>query len=145
MPRIHLERRDLQDDVRRMIALLEDGTDLLTTAGECAPPLDVIETTSGLELLMDVPGVPAEALQVYFVQNTLVVAGQKAPASCEHREAAFHLAERGFGRFLRAIRVSGAWNAGAAEATLSCGELRIVLPRVDERRGRQIRIPVRAS
>jgi HSP20 family protein len=77
-----------------------------------------------------------------FSQGTLVVAGRKVPASCAHREAAFHLAERGFGRFVRAVRLSGAVDAGRAQASLSDGELRIVLPRIQERRGRDIRIDV---
>jgi HSP20 family molecular chaperone IbpA len=73
------------------------------------------------------------------------VAGRKQPASCAHREAAFHLAERGFGRFVRAVRLSGAFDGGSARASLTAGELRIFLPRIDERRGRDIRIDVTAS
>lgn len=145
VPRIHFERQDLQADVQRLIDVLEDGTDLLSAGGECAPPIDVLETEAGLELLMDIPGVPAQAIQIVFSHNTLVVAGQKTAAACEHRGAIFHLVERGFGRFLRAVRLSGAWDAGAAEARLTCGELRITLPRIDERRGREIRIPVQTD
>ena len=66
------------------------------------------------------------------------------PASCRHREAAFHLAERGFGRFIRAVRLAGAFDAGNARASLTAGELRIFLPRIDDRRGREIRIDVTA-
>lgn len=145
MARIHLERHDLQDDVRRLIDAVEGGTDLLAAGGECAPPLDVLETSAGIEILMDLPGVRPDAVQIVFAHNTLVIAGQKTPAACEHAEAGFHLAERSFGRFLRAIRLSGAWNPSAADARLSCGELRVVLPRIDDRRGRGIRIPVQAD
>jgi HSP20 family molecular chaperone IbpA len=72
----------------------------------------------------------------------VIVAGRKVPASCSHREAAFHLAERDFGRFVRAVRLSGAFDGGKAQASLAGGELRVVLPRVQERRGRDIRIDV---
>ena len=104
--------------------------------------MDVVETSSAVEVLMDLPGVPRSHLTVVFSLGTLVVAGRKVPASCAHREAAFHLAERGFGRFVRAVRLSGAFDAGRAEASLTGGELRIVLPRIQERRGRDIRIDV---
>ena len=70
------------------------------------------------------------------------MAGRKLPAPAPTREAAFHLAERSFGRFVRAIRLTGAFDAGKATATLTAGELRVMLPRIDERRGRDIRIPV---
>jgi HSP20 family protein len=139
------ERVPLDNGVRRLIEVLEAGTDLLAAGGECAPPIDVLETDAGLELLMDLPGVPADAIHVVFAQSTLLIAGHKTPAACGHAEAAFHQAERSFGRFLRTISLSGAWDAGAAEARLSCGELRVTLPRIAERRGREIRIPVQNS
>jgi HSP20 family molecular chaperone IbpA len=72
-----------------------------------------------------------------------MIAGQKTPAPCQHHEAAFHLAERGFGRFARAVRIEGAFDPGRASASLAAGELRISIPRIDDRRGKEIRIPVR--
>ena len=111
-------------------------------AGDCAPPMDVVETSTAVEVLVDLPGVARSHITVVFSQGTLVVAGRKVPASCAHREAAFHLAERGFGGFVRAVRLSGAFDAGRAQASLADGELRIVLPRIQERRGRDIRIDV---
>jgi len=111
-------------------------------AGDCTPPMDVVETSTAVEVLMDLPGVSRSHITVVFSQGTLVVAGRKVPASCAHREAAFHLAERGFGGFVRAARLSGAFDAGRAQASLADGELRIVLPRIQERRGRDIRIDV---
>ena len=140
MAHIYWEHRELLDDpgLRRLL----EGEGSPGTAGDCTPPMDVVETSSAVEVLMDLPGVPRSHLTVVFSQGTLVVAGRKVPASCAHREAAFHLAERGFGRFVRAVRLSGAFDAGRAEASLTGGELRIVLPRIQERRGRDIRIDV---
>jgi HSP20 family protein len=111
-------------------------------AGQCEPPMDVIETPAGIEIIIDLPGVPASGVRVLFSQGTLVVAGRKLPHPCADREAAFHLAERSFGRFARAIRLSGAVDAGRATAVFDAGELVITLPRIDERRGRDIQIPV---
>lgn len=145
MAHIFIEGRELGTDVRRLIELLADASNLHSAAGDCAPPLDVVETNAGLEVTMDLPGVPAEAIHVAFARNMLVIAGQKLPAACEHREAAFHLAERTFGRFARGIRLNGAYDAGAARARLVAGELHVTLPRIEERRGAEIRIPVRAD
>ena len=114
-------------------------------AGECSLPLDVVETDKGIEVIADVPGVIASSITVLFSRNTLVIGGQKGPAACEHHAAAFHLAERSFGHFARAVRLSGAYDAGAARATLVAGELRIVLPRIEDRRGAEIRIPIQAN
>lgn len=143
--RILVERLDMADDFRRILDLLDDDAQAAGTAGECTPPCDVVETAAGVELVMDAPGVARESLTIVFARNTLVIAGQKLPATCEHRSAAFHLAERTFGRFVRAVRLTGAFDAGAATARLNAGELRVVLPRIQERRGGEIRIAVQAD
>jgi HSP20 family protein len=141
--RIFLERRDLGEEARRLLDLLEREQGGAT--GECVPPMDVIETATTVEIVVDLPGIAAEDVQVVFGRGVVVVGGRKLPPGCEHGDAAFHLAERAFGSFARAIRLSGAFDAGRATATLATGELRIVLPRIDERRGRELRIPVTAQ
>jgi HSP20 family protein len=128
-------------DDSRLRQLLE-GDSSPGTAGECTPPMDVVETATGVEVRMDVPGVHRSQLTIVCSQGTLIVAGRKVPASCAHQQAAFHLAERDFGRFVRAVRLSGAFDAGNAQASLADGELRVVLPRIQERRGRDIRIEI---
>ena len=140
MARLFLEGREFGDDVRRLL----DRLDIAGAPGDWMPPLDVVETATTVEVLMDLPGVPPEAIEVVLSRGTLVIAGAKVPPSCEHRDAAFHLAERGFGRFARAVRLSGAFDAGRTQGSLVDGELRIVLSRIAERRGRDIRIEVQA-
>jgi HSP20 family protein len=144
--RIQFERLELPDDLRHLFDSIRaqgDPSDL-SGAAECAPPLDVVETDAGIDVLVDLPGVPAGSISVVFTRNVLMIAGQKPAPVCEHcREAAFHLAERTFGRFVRAVRLDGSFDAERAIAALSVGVLRISLPRIDDRRGREIRIPVR--
>ena len=135
MARVYVERRELPDDLRRM---LETGTSTV----EYTPPIDVVETDTSIQILLDLPGVRAAHIDIVFSRNVLVISGDKMPAACDHGDAAFHIAERAFGRFARAIGVEGAFDAGKAVATLVNGELRVVLPRLKERRGTKIRIPV---
>jgi HSP20 family protein len=143
--RIFVERRDMDDELRRLFDRLDDRNGGAGAAGECTLPLDVVETVDGVEFVMDLAGVTADAVRVLFVRNTLVIIGRKQPAGCEHRDAAFHLAERTFGRFARGVRLAGAFDAGRAEARLHAGELRVTVPRIAERRGTELRIPVRAD
>jgi HSP20 family protein len=135
MARVYVERRELPAD---LIRLLETKS----AAAECTPPMDVIETTDSIEVLIDIPGVPSSDIEIVFAGNVLLVAGRKLPATCEHKDAGFHMAERAFGRFARAVSVEGAFDAGRASASLVNGELRVVLPRITDRRGQQIRIPI---
>lgn len=144
MASIFLERRSLDDDLRRLFEQLTSVE--ATSTAECTVAMDVIETSGAVEIVMDLVGVTAENVQIVVANNTVLVTGEKRPAACEHcGQAAFHVAERVFGRFTRAVRLSGAFDVARADARLRDGELRLVLPRIEDRRGREHRIPVRVD
>jgi HSP20 family protein len=141
--RIFLERREMDDDFRR---LFEQLTRSDPHAADCSVPLDVVETPTGIEVVLDLVGVPADAVKIVVARDTLVITGDKRPGTCAHHgQATFHVAERVFGRFGRAVRLTGAFDVARADATLHAGELRVRLPRIEERRGREHRIPVRVD
>ncbi len=111
--------------------------------GECLPLLDVFETVDAFDLLLDLPGVPASNLRILVKAGVVIVAGEKdRPDQSARGPASFHLVERDFGRFARAVRVHAAIDAAKATATLKDGELRVRLPKLDERRGQAIMVPV---
>jgi HSP20 family protein len=143
--RIFLERRDPGGNLQRWLAWLDGEPAMRGIPGECSPAMDVIETKATVEIVMDLPGVAPASVRVVFTDGVLVVAGAKLPARCEDREAEFHLAERSFGRFARAVRLAGALDAGRGTAILAAGELRVVLPRIEERRGRELTITVKGD
>ena len=145
MPRIYLERREMGDELKRLFDALEGEAKASGPPGECNPAVDVLESPTEVEVIVDLPGLTRDEVQVVFTRGTLLVAGLKRPSVCSHSDAAFHLAERAFGRFARVIRIAGAVDAGCARATLASGELRVVVPRIAERRGREIRIAVETS
>jgi HSP20 family protein len=94
---------------------------------------------------MDLPGVPEDAVRVIVKRGTVLIVGEKTPTFCPAGDATFHLVERGFGRFARAVRLPTAVDASRATATLRHGELRIVLPRIEDRRGREIQVPIQLA
>jgi HSP20 family protein len=122
--------RELFDDLSRSL-----GTDPRAYPGQCRPLVDVFETDAAVELVVDACGIPAEALRVLFRDGVVIVAGEKA-AVATLPEAAYHLVERDFGRFARAVRLTGAFDIPHARASLRAGELTVVLPKLIERRGR---------
>ncbi len=140
------ETNELAEDIRE---LFEDLAAHLKQeqraySGEYHPSLDVIETDHSVEIIVDVSGVPSDALRVLFRASIVIIAGEKAPTRASAQQT-FHLVEREFGRFARAVRLNGAFDVQNAQATLRDGELTIVLTKLDDRRNRPHRIPVSLS
>jgi HSP20 family protein len=137
------ESGELASDIRELFEDLATSLarDERAYSGECHPALDVLETDAAVEVVMDVSGVPPQAIRVMFRGEVLVIAGEKAPAPTGPHQS-YHLVEREFGRFARAVRVPGAFDVARASADIRNGELLIVLPKIDERRGRAHRIPI---
>jgi HSP20 family protein len=133
----------LRDEVRQIFVELERSRpdDSPRTPGTCQPLCDVFETDEALELVVDACGIPPSALRVVVKEDVVLVAGDKPPLALPPSHA-YHLLEREFGRFARAIRISGAFEVSAARAVLSAGQLSVVLPKRTERRGQPHRVRI---
>jgi HSP20 family protein len=136
---------DLADEVGRLFQELArrrpDRRSLV--AGECTPLLDVLETPQALEIVLDVPGMSADSLLVVVRRGVVLIVGEKERSEPGlRRQASFHLVERDFGRFARAVRVEAAVDASRARARLVAGELHISLPKIADRRGQPIEIRI---
>jgi HSP20 family protein len=137
------EARELSDDIRELFEDLAAHLhrDRRAYSGECHPTLDVLETDEAVVIIVDVSGIPPEALRVLFRSGVLIVAGEKAPGPIAE-DHTFHLVEREFGRFARVVRLGGALDIPAARAEVRDGELIVVLPKIVERRGQAHRVPI---
>ena len=134
------EAAELADEVRRLFEDLQHAHDA-APGGLYAPPMDVVEHDEYLEVVMDLAGVAVEDVRVLFKNNTLVIAGCKWPAGSSPAPATtFHLVERSFGRFARALRVAATLELAGARATMSEGELRVRLPKING--GQEFVIPI---
>jgi HSP20 family protein len=143
--RIFFHRRDFDRDMQRFLAWL-DNADVPDHANvEYRPAIDVVETADAIDVAADLPGVTASSIRVIVTGGTLVIAGRKRPPVCPHASATFHRAERSFGCFAYGLRVAVAIDAGRATATLRDGELRVTLPRIDERRGHEHEITIQSD
>jgi HSP20 family protein len=137
------ESSELTEDIRELFQELAASLEHEHRAysGECHPTLDVLETSAAIEVVMDVCGITPAALRVLFRGGVLIIAGEKAPTPTSEDQT-FHLVEREFGRFARAVKLTGAFNIDRATASVHDGELTIVLPKLADRRGQAHRIPV---
>jgi HSP20 family protein len=134
------EAGEFADEVRRIFVELGRASGEMLN-GECSPAVDVYETDSAVEISMDLPDVDLAFVRVVAKGQTVLIAGEKAPRR-GRGDSSFHLVERGYGRFARAIRLTAACDTAKATARLKNGELRVRLPKIVEQRGRTIRIAV---
>lgn len=139
------EPAGLAEDVHRLLDDLArkrpDKRQLV--AGECMPVVDVFETDRSVEIVLDLPGVSADAIRILFKAGVLLIVGEKERPDMSRRgPSSFHLVERDFGRFARAVRINAAIDGAQARARLVNGELRVVLPRIVERRGAGVLVPI---
>lgn len=134
--------RPLADDLRQVLEELDRSRGPADPpCGQYEPAVDILETEDAVEVLMNVPGVRADLIRVVVHQGIILIAGDKRPAGAPP-EAAFHLVERRYGRFVRVVHLSNACDASRATARLQQGELRIVIPKLRERRGEAVPIHI---
>lgn len=105
------------------------------------PPLDVTEVDDSVRILLEMPGVPMDKVQVLVRGDRVEVIGEKSP-DFPKGEISFLCLERGFGKFCRAFEVIGPVNLGMISARQKDGILTITIPKMSERRGRERRIPI---
>jgi HSP20 family protein len=138
---------DLAHEVRRLFEDLARRRPerRMLVSGECSPLLDVLETERTVEIVLDLPGVTAESVAILIKNGVVLIVGEKERPEPSNGPTSFHLVERDFGRFARGVRVPSAVDASAARARLSGGELRVVLPKLQELRGLEIRVAVESD
>lgn len=133
---------ELAEEARRLLTEIDGEHPAASTAtADCRPALDVIETATSIDVLLDIPGVPPDMVRIVVKRNTLLVVGAK-PSVFDPMRTRLHIAERAYGRFARVVRLHGAFDAARARAVVRDGQLRISLPVLAERRGGVLVIPV---
>lgn len=113
-------------------------------AGECQPCVDVIEREDEVVVVVEVPGIAPEDLDVSIEGQSVVVTGRKRSRRPDG-VVRFHRVEREEGRFERRVELFQPVNLLAARATTRGGLLEIGFPRVQEKRVRRHRVAVEAG
>ena len=88
--------------------------------GDCLrPPSTCARRTRPSRSSSTCPASITDRVRVLIKDGVVLLVGEKLPPDPAGRaDATFHLVERGFGRFARAVRLSGAVDAGRARARL---------------------------
>lgn len=101
------------------------------------PPVDVIELPEEVIVQIDLPGVPAESVELSLVGNMLSIAATRIHPE-RSADARIHLQERSMGRYQRAIPLPAAVNDDAIRAETRDGLLTVTLRKAVPTQGRSI-------
>ena len=142
LERIELKR--LTERIGWLFSLLQEAAaaQTPTTAGTWSPAVDVCETTKAIHVRIEVPGVTAAQIRVGLNGNQLRVCGDKKKRAVRQRIASHHCSERIYGHFERVVPIRWPIDVKGATAELSKGILLICLPKLKDRRGSEVSIPI---
>ncbi|HOX67466.1 MAG TPA: Hsp20/alpha crystallin family protein [Burkholderiaceae bacterium] len=104
------------------------------------PQVDVVEDSSGITLLADLPGVKKDGLDIKVDGQTLSLEGTVALDAPQPFDAVF--AEVRASRYRRSFTLSNELDSAAIDAQLKDGVLRLRIPKVAEAQPRRIEVRV---
>jgi HSP20 family molecular chaperone IbpA len=102
------------------------------------PAVDIFEENDRLTLLADMPGVKPDDLKIDLHESVLSMTGEVEDPEGEAESTVFR--EYRFGTFYRQFTLSNKIDQGKIEASLTDGVLRLVLPKAEASRPREIEI-----
>lgn len=139
------ERATLQKEVNKLFEQLAhfERTGAELGLGEWFPSIDVFETKDSLLIKIEAPGMNKSDLSIVCHGHKLVVTGEKRQPKEDKRVAGYICIERSFGRFERTIYIDQAVQMKKATATLGHGVLTITMPKLKDRRGSELRLPIK--
>ena len=106
-----------------------------------SPPVDIYDSSEGLVLLADLPGVAPEDLKVRLEENTLTI--QASPKHLVDGEATYKEFE--LVNFFRQFELSEEVDQEKISASLSHGVLKLQLPRAEKAKPREIPVQVQGD
>jgi len=96
-----------------------------------APAVDLVEKENAFELTAELPGLDEKNVEVKVANGVLTIKGEKQEDK-EEKNKDFHMRERRFGSFERALRIPETVDADKIEASFKKGVLTVTLPKTAE-------------
>jgi HSP20 family protein len=106
-----------------------------------AAPADVIETETGFEVKVDLPGHDPKSIDVKLENETLTLTSERRPEARTEKDTWLH-AGRPTGTFTRSFTLPSSVDASKVEARYENGVLTVFLPKREEAKPKMIQVKV---
>ncbi len=141
--------RDLVTIQDRMNRIFEDAfrgghavsQDDGARGGSWAPSLDIYEQEGNLVLKAELPGLDPKDVDVRVENNVLTLRGERK-LDREVKQESYHRVERSYGSFSRSFTLPRVVDTDKIKAEFKDGVLRLVLPKKEGAKPKQIAISV---
>lgn len=132
----------LRNDPFRLMRRLNEELDRGFSTARPArgyPAVNIWTGSDATAVTAELPGVDADDIDISVKDTILTVTGKRARPQTDEK-AVWHMRERAFGEFSRAIRLSFQADPNNVEARLENGVLQIVVHRREEDKPRRIEV-----
>ena len=92
------------------------------------PSMDLSETDEEIEITAELPGLEEKDIQLNLADNVLTIRGEKKSEREENKKD-YHLVERNYGSFTRAVQLPEGVNPDSIKAVMSKGVLKVTVPK----------------
>ncbi len=111
---------------------------------EWTPTTDATETAEEIVIKAELPGIDPKDIDVSITGDLLTIKGEKKQEE-EKTEGHFHHRECYYGSFQRSFRLPATVQPDKIEAKFDKGVLKITLPKTEEAKSKEIKIPVKST
>jgi len=120
--------RELEEMTNRLNRIFRKEVNVNDMLADCAPAMDVQETTSEYLIKADLPEVKKEDVKVSLEEGVLAVEGERKLEQ-EETGKKFHRVERSYGKFVRRMMLPTDIDPQKVAADFKDGVLNIHLPK----------------
>jgi HSP20 family protein len=92
------------------------------------PSMDLSETDKEIEITAELPGLEEKDIQLNLTDNVLTIRGDKMNGR-EETKKDYHVVERTYRSFTRAVQLPEGLNADGIKAVMSKGVLKVTVPK----------------
>jgi HSP20 family protein len=111
---------------------------------EFGPKIDVSESKDAIDVTAELPGVDEKEVEVTLADGMLTIKGEKK-VERDQKEKNWHVVERSYGSFSRAIALPFDPDPGKVEAQFEKGVLRVRVPKPAEIAKKERKIEIRKA
>ena len=135
--------RKMHDEMDRLFSTFWQKGDLdLSEAAAWSPAVDLYEDKDQIVVKAEIPGVKKEDVSLTLTEDMLTIKGERKAEKEERREN-FYRMEGSYGMFSRTLQLPRPVKFEEAKAEYKDGILRIVLPKSETSKTREIKIDLK--